>query len=125
MGKFANTAAEMGEPVAPWVGSEPMKRNEPWHGQSEFNALGHQVPAFRKSAANRHMKDMGFTDAEQRYDVIATMSQRIANDDPHMALEDALAKGVDATGCYRLLAVLLCEPEPKSDEPATYLDLID
>lgn len=114
MGKFANTAAELGEPIAPWFGD--LKRNEPWHGQSEFEALGHQVPAFRKSAANEHMKQMGFEDAEQRYDVISTMAARIARDDPHMALEEALKKGVDATGCYRLLSVLLTAPQPKEDE---------
>lgn len=121
MGKFANTAAELGEPVAPWYGQGAPAWNEPWHGQSEFEALGHQVPAFRKSAANEHMKSKGFTNAEQRYDVISTMADRIARDDPHMALEEALKKGVDATGCYRLLAVLLCEPEPT--EPS-YLDLM-
>ena len=38
------------------------------------------------------MKSMGFQNAEQRYDVIATMSDRIARDDPHMALEEARAR---------------------------------
>ncbi len=113
MGKFANSAADMGEET-PWCGQQPPTRNEPWHGQSEFEALGHQVPSFRKSVANQHMKDMGFTDAEQRYDVIAVMSDRIARDDPHMALEEALKRGVDATGCYRLLAVLLCASESEA-----------
>jgi hypothetical protein len=113
MGKFANTAAECGEPIAPCSG--PIIKNEPWHGQSDFAALGYQVPTFRKSAADRHMKEMGFTDAGKRYDVIAAMSQRIARDDPHMALEDAMEKGVDATGCYRLLAVLLAAQEPSNE----------
>ena len=111
MGKFANTAFEMGEPAI-WFGQDLITKNKLWHGQSEFDALGYQVPNFRKAAADQHMKSMGFQNAEQRYDVIATMSDRIARDDPHMALEEAMKKGVDATGCYRLLSVLLCEPEP-------------
>ena len=110
MGKFANTAGELGEPIAPSFG--PIARNEPWHGESEFAALGKIVPNFRKSAADQHMKEMGFKDAEQRYNVISTMAQRIARDDPHMALEDAMRLGVDATGCYRLLSVLLCAEQP-------------
>lgn len=110
MGKFANTAAEMGEPVAPWMGEASPTKNEPWHGQSDFAALGHIVPAFRKSQANAHMKAMGFIDPEQRFRVVMAMSERIARDDPHMALEDAMKLGVDATGCYRLLAVLLTAP---------------
>lgn len=108
MGKFANKEPGQGLRLG------PTPRNEEWHGQSEFAALGHKVPLFRRSAADRHMKDMGFTDAEQRFDVISVMSDRIARDDPHDALEQALAKGVDATGCYRLLSVLLCEPEPQA-----------
>lgn len=113
MGKFANTAAEMGKPT---VSFGVIERNGDWHGESEFAALGKKVPNFRKAAADRHMKDMGFTDAEQRFDVISKMSSRVATDNPHMALEDALSAGVDATGCYRLLSVLLCEPEVKGTD---------
>ena len=113
MGKFANSAAELGDPTGTYFGNGPVKKNEPWHGHSEFEALGHHVPAFRKSAADQHMKAMGFQDADRRYSIIATMSDRIARDDPHMALEAAMTGGVDATGCYRLLSVLLCEPETK------------
>lgn len=111
MGKFGNTAAELGEPAAPCFG--PIDRNEPWHGENEFAALGKKVPQFRKSAADGHMKDMGFTDAEQRYNVISTMSGHIARDDPHMALESAMSGGCDATACYRLLSVLLTAQQPQ------------
>jgi hypothetical protein len=111
VGKFANSAAEMGEPT---IAMGPIAHNQPWHGHSDFAALGHEVPAFRKKAGDEHLKAMGFTDAEQRYTLVSGMAERIARDDPHMALENALKAGLDVTGCYRLMAVLMCEPEPKA-----------
>jgi hypothetical protein len=97
-----------------------------WHGKSEWEALGLLVPFFRRSAAIRHMKDMGFTDREQMEAIVGKMSNDIERDDSHMALEHAMRMGVDATGCYRLLAVLLCDPEPPEpkDSDATYVDLV-
>lgn len=107
MGKFANELPSGG---IDWVGDEPPVIKADWHGQSGFEAMGHKVPAFRKSAAQEHMKDMGFTrdgDAEKRFHVVETMSNCIERDNSHQALEACLEMGVDATGCYRLLAVLL------------------
>lgn len=109
MGKFANSAAEMGEPAYSFG---PIERGGEWHGESEFEALGKVVPNFRRSAANEHLKAMGFTDAEQRFNIVQTMSGKVAADDPHMALEEALKLGVDATGCYRILSVLLTAEQP-------------
>lgn len=121
MGKFAN-APETGMSMA-YVGDTPPPLREDWHGQSGFDAMGFKVPAFRKAAAEEHMKDMGFTSAEQRFDVISTMSNCIERDNSHMALEKALSMGVDATGCYRLLAVLLTAEPAVASEPS-YLDLV-
>jgi hypothetical protein len=81
-----------------------------WNGESGFDAMGHTVPAFRRSEAERHMKDMGFTrpgDSELRFRIVSRMAKCIERDDSHEALEFAINNGVDATGCYRLLAVLL------------------
>lgn len=111
MGVFGNALEEMnpGEAI-PSLGK--MKRNENWHGQSEFDAMGHEVPMFRRANAEQHMLDMGFTDSETRFSVINDMSNQIARDNTHAAMEHAFKKGVDATGVYRLLAVLLTgEPE--------------
>lgn len=83
-----------------------------WHGKSEFEALGLPVPYFRQSAAIRHLRQMGFTDREQMDEIVGKMSARIERDDSHGALEVAMKLGADATACYRLLAVLLCEGEP-------------
>ena len=109
MGKFAN------EIDGPLLALGRLPNREAWHGQSGFEAMGHIVPGFRKSAAQEHMKDMGFTrpgDAELRYDVVSKMSNFIERDNSHQALEVALASGVDATGCYRLLSVLLTAEPP-------------
>lgn len=122
MGKFANSL-----PSGPqWIGDGPVKQKEPWHGQSGYDAYGHEVPAFRKAAGYQAMKDMGFTDREQMLSIVGGMAERIARDDPHMALENALKAGLDVTGCYRLLATLLAAPEPKPQpEPeASFLDLV-
>jgi hypothetical protein len=102
MGKFANAIA----------GGGALREQTllPWKGESGFDAMGHYVPAFRRSAAERHLKDMGWDrlgDAEKRYTVVSRMCACIERDNPHEALEFAMREGVDATGCYRLLSVLL------------------
>lgn len=105
MGKFANSAEEMGEQVS-HLGN--VRGGRPWNGESEFDAMGCEVPMFRRAAAEHHLKDMGFTDAEQRFDIVNAMSYQIGKDNSHAALETGLSKGLDATGCYRVLSVLLC-----------------
>ena len=117
MGKFANPL----EGGISYVGPRPKEKfaeeggnpGSTWHGKSEWEALGLPVPFFRRSAAINHMKAMGFTDRAKMEEVVGKMSERIERDDSHMALEDALRLGCDATACYRLLAVLLTEPEPQ------------
>jgi hypothetical protein len=107
MGIFANEPEE-GSPG--YIGAPA--RNQPWHGQSGFEAMGHEVPMFRKSAAERHLKQMGFDDAEQRFDIVAKMSGEIERDNSHAAMEAAYKLGLDVTGAYRLLAVLLTAVPP-------------
>lgn len=123
MGKFANRLPD-GAPQ--WIAAEPMPQNEPWHGESGDAALGHQVPAFRKSAAYRHLQAMGFHDKSLALKIVGVMSERIARDDPHYALEEAHKLGLDVTGCYVIMAELLAAPEPPPPpEPdATYVDLV-
>lgn len=73
---------------------------------SGFDALGHKVPFFRRSAADLTLKQIGITDAERRLGCVGRMSNCIERDDPHGALEVA-HEYVDVTGAYRLLSVLL------------------
>ena len=106
MGKFGNEPTD-GAPG--YIG--PATRKASWHGQSGFEAMGHIVPAFRKSEAERHLKSMGVASAEKRFDIVAKMSGQIERDNSHAAMEEAYNLGLDATGCYRVLAVLLAHEE--------------
>lgn len=108
MGRFAN---EPEGGTNGYIGAPTM--NQQWSGESGFEAMGHAVPMFRKSAAETHLKQMGFSDAEQRFDIINVMANCIERDNTHAAMEQAYEKGLDVTGVYRLLAVLLCEEQPK------------
>lgn len=145
MGKFGNSPEEIdrcayeawqesgceGPPPEPtmqgaYLGPRPrdLYRDGMNHGKSGFDALGLPVPFFRRSAGIRHLRDMGFTDRERMDRIVGKMCARIERDDSHGALEEAMKLGLDATGCYRMLAVLLAEeapPEPKEPEgpPAT------
>lgn len=101
MGKFANELEEGASNLG------PIGKKKPWTGQSEFEAFGYEVPGFRREAANAHLKQMGFDNAERRFDIVQRMADNIERDNPHTALENALEQGLDATGCYRLLAVLV------------------
>jgi hypothetical protein len=95
------------------------------HGKSGFDALGLPVPFFRRSEGISHLRDMGFTDRERMDQIVGKMSAHIERDDSHAALEVAMQLGVDATGCYRMLAVLLtAERQPEPAEPATFVDLV-
>lgn len=107
MGVFANAPED--DQIG-FLGPKPTV-GAPWNGQSGFDAMGFEVPMFRKAEGERHLKQMGFTDAEKRYDIVALMSEQIARDNTHAAMEQAHKKGLDVTGCYRLLSVLLCHEE--------------
>lgn len=107
MGIFAN------EPLDGLPGNiGPIVTKQAWHGQSGFEAMGHVVPAFRKSIGEDHLKAMGFTDSEKRFELVNAMSIQIERDNTHKAMEEAYKKGLDVTGTYRLLSVLLTAEEP-------------
>jgi hypothetical protein len=108
MGRFAN---EPTGTTPTYIFGGP-SRGQPWNGESEWDAMGKVVPMFRRAAAEEHLKQMGFTDAERRFDLVNMMAYEIGNDNSHAAMERAYEKGLDVTGIYRLLAVLLCEPKP-------------
>jgi hypothetical protein len=137
MGKFGMTAAESARieserreyceahdipyspaiPVGTYFGPRPtdLNRDGMNHGKSEFAALGLPVPFFRRSAGIRHLRDMGFADRERMDEIVGKMCAYIERDDSHMALEVAMQLGLDATGCYRMLAVLLCARAPEME----------
>lgn len=117
MGKFANEEPGQGLRLGPPV---------PLDGEDGFAALGKPVPIHRRAAAERHCKDMGCTDSAKVFHCIEAMCIHIENDEPHAAMERALGPSwgghpegiVDATGVYRLLAVLLCAEKQQPETAA-------
>lgn len=114
-----------------YLGPRPcdLNRDGMNHGKSGFEALGLPVPFFRRSAGIHHLRDMGFTDRQQMDEIVGKMCARIERDDSHQALEVAMKLGVDTTGCYRMLAVLLTAEEPGEPKvpdgpPASFVDLV-
>lgn len=75
-----------------------------------FDAMGHPVPTDRKEAAYSTAKEMGITGFEEASELVGTMAQCIERDHPYEA-EKAGMKFLDLTGTYRLMAVLMTEPE--------------
>lgn len=119
MGRFANELPEGVSHMGP-VG----KKKPDGKVHSEFEALGHPVPMYRRSAAYEHVKAMYGDhpmDKEKVFRCIEAMCNCIERDDPHGAMERALGPSmgghpegiVDALGVYRLLAVLLTAEKPK------------
>lgn len=76
-----------------------------------FAAMGKPVPYYRRQAAMDHCKDMGLTDTNKAMATVDRMSEAIARDKPHEAMEAGMAY-LDLMGTYRLMAVL-CTAEPR------------
>jgi hypothetical protein len=73
--------------------------------QSGFAAMGHSVPYYRKQAAYDLCREWGLT--QGLADAITSgMALQLERDKPHEAMEIA-RQGLELTGAYRLMAVLL------------------
>lgn len=80
-------------------------------GDSGEAAYGKPVPFYRRQAGIDALKAMGCTDRDKMLSVVERMSEKIARDEPHAAMEVAY-EIVDVTGVYRLLATLCCAERP-------------
>jgi len=125
MGIFGDTPHEHGTEGLTWLVRPELQ--SVWGGQSGFEAMGHVVPFFRRRAAYKHLRLMGFTDKEETFSLVEMMSDRIARDDTHGAMEAAYKRHLDVTGIYRIISVLLCDPPEEEEQnvaEASYLDLV-
>jgi hypothetical protein len=104
MGRFANEMPGQG-----MIGPDTYSK-----GNDGFAALGKPVPFWRQAAGYEHAKAMGL-DSGPAFEVVAVFAEQIKRDAPHAAMEAGL-KYLDATGVYRLLAVMLTAE--KIDEAA-------
>lgn len=91
-------------------------------GDSGDAAFGKPVPFYRRKAGCLTCRIMGMTDRSKILSVVGKMSERIARDDPHGAMQVASDAGLDVTGVYRLLAVLCTAAK---DDPATATPAFD
>ena len=125
MGVFGNAPHSGGEQGVTWL--ERPELQSVWSGQSGFEAMGHVVPFFRRRAAYKHLRLMGLTDREETFSLVEMMSDRIARDDTHGAMEEAYKRHLGVTGIYVILSELLCatpEEEEQNVAEASYLDLV-
>lgn len=115
MGVFAN---ELPGNAPRWIENPSLRR--PWSGESGYEALGVQVPTFRKTALYHDLKAQGW--GERRGEVGGTewcvglvdrMARHVEKDEPHEAMEEAFTLGMDVTSVYRALAVLLTATKPR------------
>lgn len=76
---------------------------------SGFDAMGQPIPAARRQAAYEACKAMGLTDREVMMRCVSGMAEQLERDKPFEAQQIAM-QHVDLTGAYRLMAVLLTDP---------------
>lgn len=74
-------------------------------GDSGFNAFGKPVSTEKRSAALKHIRDIGITDTGVAWECIGKMANAIERDQPYEA-QRAGMEVVDLIGTYRLMAVL-------------------
>jgi hypothetical protein len=101
MGKFSNSADAVGARLPGFP--------DPDTGTTGMSAFGKPVPPGRRANAYEHLKRMGVTDPDKRWSCVERMANFIERDNPHLAMEEGL-NYVDATGVYRLVAVLCTNP---------------
>ncbi len=93
--------------MAEFLNQKKPKRSR---GSDGFNAMGKPVPNARKIQADDHLRQMGVTNAEDRFACISETAGHLERDRPYEALGSAM-KYVDLTGAYRLMAALLTGAE--------------
>lgn len=77
--------------------------------QSGYDAMGKPIPSYRMSAgltALRTMCDYEIT-TDRAMAIVGAVAQRLELDEPYDAFVEAQKAGLDLTGAYRLIAVLL------------------
>ena len=95
----------------PEVGTLLEPRLRPTGIHHGYNAVGEPIPHYRRSAGLRCVRemvpDMG---TEEAHGLVERTANALERDDLFMAQRAAMS-GLDLTGAYRLLAVLLTEPK--------------
>lgn len=80
-----------------------------------FGNMGKPIPDFRKDEAYRTCRQEFGMDASKSMGTVQGCAQSLERDKPYEAMEAAMKYGVDLTGAYRLIAVLLVHQEEPDD----------
>ncbi len=81
-------------------------------GTDGFAAMGKPIPLYRQQAAYDACLSMGMTNRDQIHTLVSSMAQALERDKPYEAMQ-AGSRGLDLTGVYRLMAVLLTAAKPR------------
>lgn len=79
-----------------------------------FDAMGHPVPESRKQAGYAWLRTM-FTQ-EEATSLVNAVANKLERDQPYEAQKEARERGLDLTGVYRLMAVLLTDAKTDDEE---------
>ena len=87
---------------------------DPPESADGFAAMGKPIPDFRRDEAYRTCREEFEMNSSKAMGTVAGMAEMLERDKPYEALGCGMKYGVDLTGSYRLMAVLLVHQE-KSD----------
>ena len=76
-----------------------------------FEAMGKPIPDYRKDAGYQTCRKAFGMDANKSFGTVQGCADALERDEPYKAMEAAMKYGLDLTGAYRLMAVLLTAEE--------------
>ena len=74
---------------------------------SGFDNMGKPIPNVRRDRAYHWLQDDVGLEREKAWNMVQLVSNHLERDHPHDAIDSAFKLGIDLTGAYRLLAILL------------------
>ncbi len=84
---------------------------DPPESADGFAAMGKPIPDFRRDEAYRTCRQEFEMNSSKAMGTVAGMAEMLERDKPYEALGCGMKYGVDLTGSYRLMAVLLVHQE--------------
>lgn len=86
--------------------SQPLPVETP-EVESGFQAMGKPIPDYRRDEAYRTCRDAFGMRSSRAMGAVSGMAEQLERDNPYGAMEAGTKYGIDLTGTYRIMAVLL------------------
>ena len=86
--------------------SQPIPVEHP-EVEDGFKAMGKPIPDYRRDEAYRTCRDAFEMRSSRAMGAVSGMAEQLERDNPYGAMEAAMKYGIDLTGTYRIMAVLL------------------